>query len=242
MYFTGIYLTISMAVTSISVILTVCVLKLHHCGPHQLPVPGWMKCLVLGFLASLVRCQCTPSKKHSNKYKGDNGLTSRENSEVCLRLMSEINTRGGGSSPINMYRHGNSSSTQPVVANHVECNNVHENRQYSPSSKNHHRHQETTVNTNLSVPTTNAQGQFNNQQQYQIELQRLNVLEDILKQLKIMVSKRDEDDRETDIVNEWQQVAQVMDRFLFWFFLSVTGLATLVIMVIIPLVRYIEEG
>ena len=34
----GIYLTISMAVTSISVILTVCVLKLHHCGPHQVEV------------------------------------------------------------------------------------------------------------------------------------------------------------------------------------------------------------
>lgn len=41
--FPGIYLTISMTVTSVSVVFTVWVLKLHHCGPHQAPMPVWLQ-------------------------------------------------------------------------------------------------------------------------------------------------------------------------------------------------------
>ena len=52
-----------------------------------------------------------------------------------------------------------------------------------------------------------------------------------------MVSKRDEDDYEVEIVNEWQQVAAVMDRVLFWFFLTTTVVATFVMMLFIPMIQ-----
>lgn len=35
-----------MAVTSVSVVFTVWVLKLHHCGPHQAPMPVWLQRIV----------------------------------------------------------------------------------------------------------------------------------------------------------------------------------------------------
>lgn len=42
-YFAGIYLTIVMGLTSMSVIMTVFVLNLHHRGPNKRQVPRWMK-------------------------------------------------------------------------------------------------------------------------------------------------------------------------------------------------------
>ena len=43
----GIYLTIVMAITSVSVILTVFVLNLHYRGPDDTPVPQWIRRLFL---------------------------------------------------------------------------------------------------------------------------------------------------------------------------------------------------
>ena len=221
----GIYLTISMAVTSISVILTVCVLKLHHCGPHQSEVPRWMRTVVLGFIAGLVRCRCLSdtSKKKRRRTTPKETMGVKESSDVCLRLMSELNH--SRKSPITDIRHNH-------TANNVGTTNC-------ITSGNASR----TTFSNKHMPTTHLgkPEQQYSRDLYGVELQRLQTLQEILKYLKFMVSKRDEDDRENDIVNEWRQVAQVMDRFLFWFFFLLTGIATLVIMVLVPMMRYMKE-
>ena len=69
------------------------------------------------------------------------------------------------------------------------------------------------------------------------DLKRLSVMEEILKYLKVIVAKRDEDDTENEVINEWRQVAAVVDRFFFWLFLFTTMVATVVIMILIPLFR-----
>lgn len=66
LYFPGIYLTVSMALTSISVIGTVVILKIHYVGPYQSEVPGWLKRLCLG------KRHCTCEKRV------DTELTSRK--------------------------------------------------------------------------------------------------------------------------------------------------------------------
>jgi len=43
----GIYLTITMGMTSLSIMLTVFVLQLHHVSPWQRPAPAWLHCLVI---------------------------------------------------------------------------------------------------------------------------------------------------------------------------------------------------
>lgn len=43
-----------MAMTSLSIVLTVFVLQLHHVGPHQKPVPRWIKRLVIDFIAKAI--------------------------------------------------------------------------------------------------------------------------------------------------------------------------------------------
>lgn len=48
----------TMAMTSLSIVLTVFVLQLHHVGPHTKPVPMWIRKLVLQAIA---RCMCMTS-------------------------------------------------------------------------------------------------------------------------------------------------------------------------------------
>ena len=193
-----------MAVTSISVILTVFVLKLHHCGPHQAEVPRWMRYLVLKVLARIVRCQCSgledkKNKNRRNRKKKNNKLPPNENAEVCLRLVNEVN----------MNKHS------PVAEFRSNTANRNGRQDTSPTGMN---------TTSLTFDPS-------------VDLKRLTVMEEILKYLKIMVAKRDEDDSENEVINEWRQVAAVMDRFFFWFFLLTTMAATLVMMVFIPLFR-----
>lgn len=58
----GIYLTVTMGMTSLSIILTVFVLQLHHVGPQQKPVARWLKILSFNFLARLV-CVSTHGRR-----------------------------------------------------------------------------------------------------------------------------------------------------------------------------------
>ena len=52
--FPGIYLTVTMAMTSLSIVLTVFVLQLHHVGPDTKPVPLWIRKVVLHLIARMM--------------------------------------------------------------------------------------------------------------------------------------------------------------------------------------------
>ena len=60
----GIYLTVSKAAASVAVIITVLIMKLHHCSPKQWRVPKWVRIMVLGILAML--CAVTVSVELDN--------------------------------------------------------------------------------------------------------------------------------------------------------------------------------
>ncbi len=70
----GIYLTIVMALTSVSVILTVFVLNLHYRGPDDTPVPRWIRKL---FLPTGVK----------------RGFTFKQNSPFVDEYLSDANAR-----------------------------------------------------------------------------------------------------------------------------------------------------
>ena len=211
-----------MAVTSISVILTVFVLKLHHCGPRQAEVPSWLRFLALRCMATLVTCRPVSNANRNNKQRrnrkmGSKAKTNGDNAEVCLRLVSEYGHRKH--SPVAEFRN---SSHKPHVKqegyNDISTTNL-------SSDLNHQNHQ--TIDPGSSL-TPN-------------DLRRLKVMEEILRYLKIMVAKRDEDDNQAELVTEWQQVAAILDRFLFWFFLLTTIVSTVVMMVIVPMLRDLED-
>jgi len=47
----GIYLTITMGMTSLSIVLTVFVLQLHYVSPRQRPAPAWLHCFMIRYVA-----------------------------------------------------------------------------------------------------------------------------------------------------------------------------------------------
>ncbi|GFR62847.1 neuronal acetylcholine receptor subunit alpha-10 [Elysia marginata] len=63
----GIYLTVTMGMTSLSIILTVFVLQLHHVGPHKRPVPDWLRTLVCNVFARAV-CMSKDSHPFSRRH------------------------------------------------------------------------------------------------------------------------------------------------------------------------------
>ena len=72
--------------TSLSIILTVFVLQLHHVGPHKRPVPGWLRTLVCKVFARMV-CMSREShpfskrQSHQNQIKCYIGAGGGENGE-----------------------------------------------------------------------------------------------------------------------------------------------------------------
>ncbi|XP_059171412.1 neuronal acetylcholine receptor subunit alpha-2-like [Physella acuta] len=71
----SIYLTIVMALTSVSVIMTVFVLNLHHRGPHKHSVPTWLKKFFLGSSEVKRRSFRRPNDRHGHlHYSGIGGM------------------------------------------------------------------------------------------------------------------------------------------------------------------------
>ncbi|XP_050401430.1 neuronal acetylcholine receptor subunit alpha-6 [Patella vulgata] len=85
-----VYLTMSMAMSSVSVIMTVLVLKLHHSPPNPTEVPNWVRFLILGVLAKIIQCKCSPrkDKKKSNPRSAINSNKYKE-PEVTSNLIPE---------------------------------------------------------------------------------------------------------------------------------------------------------
>ncbi|XP_046574361.1 neuronal acetylcholine receptor subunit alpha-10-like isoform X1 [Haliotis rubra] len=92
----GIYLTVTMAMTSLSIILTVFVLQLHHVGPHQKPVPRWLRSLVFDIFARLV-CMCHSTDSMRNRRQ------VIKTDDVCLSTFMETidGSNCNGSVPYN---------------------------------------------------------------------------------------------------------------------------------------------
>lgn len=92
--FTGIYLTVTMAMTSLSIILTVFVLQLHHVGPHQRPVPKWLKFICVRILAKIM---CMNTSQFPVRYRRG----YRRDRDVCLTTFfdSDGNSHCNGNIP-----------------------------------------------------------------------------------------------------------------------------------------------
>lgn len=70
----------------------------------------------------------------------------------------------------------------------------------------------------------------------------ITILDDILKNVKNIVDKREEDDGENEVLNEWKEVASVVDRFLFIIFFIITAITTSVLLVFIPIWRHYVDN
>lgn len=168
-----------MAMTSLSIVLTVFVLQLHHVGPHQKPVPKWIRKTVINYIAKV----------------------------ICMR------------NHLSSYYCYNQENIP-----------FHSDEMYVLSCKR-------TDNCNGRIDQCQL-SLYNHQPHSNLKDQHCEILDHrISKHLKILFSKQDSEDDYQHIVNEWRLVAHIMDRFLFWAFLSVATFSSLVILVIRPMMK-----
>jgi hypothetical protein len=62
-------------------------------------------------------------------------------------------------------------------------------------------------------------------------------LEEILRRLQILIEKDGEKDKIDFYCKRWIEAAEVIDRFFFWIFIFGTTLASLLLLVIIPMTK-----
>lgn len=209
-----------MAVASVSVILTVVVLKLHHCAPNQKKIPRWVRRFILGYLARIVRCSCVPSpsclqRKRSPRMTDTGSYDPRDIQSQLLKEMESFSKKANGTN--------STSRVQNSMKTAMNGSKVNlELKQYS-----------------LSEQSSLAPDDLISYRRDYSE----RTMDDILKYLKILVVKSDAEDAETEVVDEWKQVALVVDRLFFWLFLFATVVSSVVILVIVPSFKHIEgEG
>ena len=104
---TGIYLTLTMAITTLSMVLTVCVLNLHHITDR--PVPPWTQRLVLHWLASFLRMRgIRHAHQHGKRTQGRlaNGDVSRRKRKQRKAMLKSIGANGSVLEVINENAEG----------------------------------------------------------------------------------------------------------------------------------------
>ncbi|XP_074650100.1 neuronal acetylcholine receptor subunit alpha-10-like [Tubulanus polymorphus] len=199
----SIYLTIVMSMTSVSVIMTVFVLNLHHRGPNKTTVPQWLrKCLLMKRIPK----NCCWERKPSIGEYYSSGEPATYIRNMSLKLTIENIAQEIREELENTSSDATADSISSAAGERADSCTYH-----SPRS-NHHTSSRAAAGNNY--PRTN---------------------QEILIALKKIIEKHDREEQEDEVIQEWREVAQRVDRVLFWIFLSATFCSSLFILVIAPM-------
>ena len=101
------------------------------------------------------------------------------------------------------------------------------------SNSNLHRHEVSTNNVSETASLISEAGHVT-----PLYAQIMSALDQLLSCLKKIGEKRESDEQEELLVNEWKMAAVVIDRLMFWVFMIVTVVYTLAILVFVPVVTF----
>ncbi|KAL8587493.1 hypothetical protein ACOMHN_000899 [Nucella lapillus] len=233
-----IYLTMSMSLSSLSVIVTVLVEKLHFCVPDQQPLPKWAKILILGFFARLVGCSCLPSWR---KFCPKKHTVSSAHAPEILVTPSSLSAR---------YRRSESPELSVRLLDDIICCDITDDnmsvevrRSSGKSSSNAGDWNSSPQNAEFRLASASPQRMSAGSDVTKMSLyERANSgMEELLRYLKLMAEKREESEADEDINDEWKQAAVVIDRLMFWVFMFITLFCTFVILVLVPAAKFYED-
>ena len=92
----------------------------------------------------------------------------------------------------------------------------------------------------VDLQDTDALDDVMNQNMPQSVPGKSNIDTEILNYFKQVMSSHEQSLAEKQIVNEWREIARVMDKVFFWLFLTVTVVSTVIILVISPMTKEID--
>uniref|UniRef100_A0A0K0ERV6 Neuronal acetylcholine receptor subunit alpha-10-like n=1 Tax=Strongyloides stercoralis TaxID=6248 RepID=A0A0K0ERV6_STRER len=192
----AIYLTLVMVMTSISVVMTVMVLNLHHRGPFNKPVGPKLKYWILKRL-----------KRFLNMHLPT--LTIEEHQRESIKKKKKENCSINNLSPMASILFQNSMS---LLTGKDKTTLDYEllNNDIEKCRKN-----------NLPENDSGAR---------------------LLIAIQHLLKKHELEEQYQIVAGEWKQVAQVIDRLLFWVFLFATIIITSTLLIILPLINYSFES
>ncbi|CAF3490687.1 unnamed protein product [Adineta steineri] len=224
----GLYLTTVMSVTSISVMMTVLVLNLHYRGPKKNEVPFWLQQLLSLSLVNVVRSFPKSKKfklpcgsKESTKKKNSVHNTS-SNQQLCN--LTPANGIKSSYMSINETRSKPRTATITTDLNTIQIDTLSsQESEQKPKRKRLSRsnRQELSMkhrSTSRSTSTGTVQDEIQD---------TLHTLLRTQKQLE----------RDQKITNDWRAIATKVDKILFYFFLLLTVVSTLLFLVAAPFIR-----
>jgi len=243
-----IYLTIVMALTSMSIVLTVYVLQLHHSGPVIIPIPHSFKYSLVRYIAPAIGMT-----KIVRIYAEEHDLIDKDD---VYRIFAKPKPRPIDSpliknkkkfiqEKINVKYHeetdndgedDNEIATKEFLSNPSFCNgDIRSSKR--PNHHRHHHRSHARVPQIVLIPQQSHSSSpipFHSQTNYDLFQSNMYLLEQHLKHL---VDKQKLEEERNEIVNEWKLMALIMDRLLFWLFASLTILSTVLCLIIIPCLK-----
>ena len=171
----GIYLTIVMALTSMSVIMTVFVLNLHHRGPNKRPVPKWLRHVFLGRMSRYLCLQDNPRDPGGRYYENEERFIKNvslkitlDNIQQALKNESQLGSneptpRGGGVNLVDTGGHASASQNESASVTGVTGVTVCQGKTGNVPLCNHVDSCPNDCNRNSSVPQTQHYYQYNPQ-------------------------------------------------------------------------------
>ncbi|XP_052822185.1 acetylcholine receptor subunit alpha-type acr-16 [Octopus bimaculoides] len=199
----GIYLTVIMALTSLSVILAVIVSNINNRGFHQKKLPS----CVLTFITLTSKLVCYKLEYiHKVKYEE---IKSSSFQVVVKRNKKKYTRAHPSESGCNLIEFESNDQTA-YSSRAVEDSNL--------THRGTHRTKGVQVSCGSESP-------------------RSWEAEEILAKLQILLNREEEKLHELALMKQWQEVAEVVDRLLFWMFVLSTLFCSLSILVFIPMTK-----
>ena len=217
-----------MTLTSMSVIMTVFVLNLHHRGPNKRRVPHWLKEILVNKISPFL-CLSESDEFTERYYNSEDRFIKNMSLKITLdSIQQALENETQLENNLNNLR----ETTVTFADNHVSVNSV-------PHTQ--------TVRTNVyptmqSLPTQNASTSAQQNDNHRRHKRRTNSTisktnDEILQSLKRILEKHEREDKDYEMIKDWRRVAQVIDRILFIIFFLATTWSTIGILVIAPASR-----
>ena len=253
-----IYLTIVMALTSLSIVLTVYVLQLHHSGPLVIPIPRSFKYSLVRYVAPVIGM-----RKIVQMYAQEHNLIETDDVYRCFAppkskviIESPLIKQKMPSHP-NHHRHHRPKHRSDDFR-HDDSSNLDENpddlrvhsmissaatsmgngdiRAHRSVSKRRSRSRrpQIVLIPQHTQPLHSPETLRHPRTHYEYLNSNLYLLE---KHLKHLITKQRNEEERNEIVNEWKLMALIMDRLLFWLFTALTFFSTILCLIIIPYLK-----
>ncbi|GAB1606017.1 neuronal acetylcholine receptor subunit alpha-10-like [Argonauta hians] len=186
----GIYLTVIMAMSALSVVFSVFILNLHHRGSFQSGPPFWLR--KLSYLLSRLLCM-----------EWTDTIPNRYCHSSLHNKMEKLSRESYGSD-----RHSHCG---------VRCNGV-----------GHEKITDCSTSSGVNAQTQSILAQENSFD------------DEMMRYLRYIIAMNDRCMVERKFIQEWQEIAKVMDRFFFGVFLGITVSSTFILLVINPMTKDIS--